>query len=345
MFSTYEACCRVNWMDTEQCMANKLIHDSEKWYPIMGKGYCLNNGSPPDRVALSNTAKDCCKNFFSSNKKSCEDKSKKRWYPDYDDNHCKNDGNEPQGILMSKTYTKCCDRFMSSRRTQCVLDSESFEINQPSLTASPSKKPSKKPTQKPVQTTTTTSTSAASTDSCQNVSTKKRCNNYDSCNWIDGICSSSHSLVTTARPSLRPSHILSIINECERQTNKRKCAQFDICRWDDTFDNCVSLVAPIASGCKTLKNKRQCRDDTSCSWNVTFEICIEASLVAATTTTTTTTTTTITTISPTTKVSALKHFYDYTDIFCKNQHLSLHCYSPQEDHVLSQPPSLQLQKQ
>lgn len=312
-FSTYDACCQFGWMDTEKCRANKPVSDSEKWYPIVEKGYCLNNGSPPGKVALSDTSQECCKKFFSSSKKSCIDKSNKRWYPDYNAAYCKNDGDEPQGILMSETPEMCCDRFMSSSKNACYSASKAYKFNAPPPTTSPSKRPTERPVVTKAEKTTPNPISSVTHDSCQLLPTQKKCKKDTSCEWDGESCSFKQtrapvtrhptvkpSKIPTAKPTHQPSHqSINEVSVCMSLKNKRQCAQYDTCRWDSTFDNCVSLAGPPQSECQSLHNKRKCSQNDLCGWSDTFNICVKVSVTEKTTTTTSTTTTT--TESPTHK--------------------------------------------
>lgn len=301
-------------MNTEKCLSNKPIPDSEKWYPLFHKGYCVDNGSPPDKIALSDTSNECCKKFFSSSKRSCIDKSNKRWYPDYNNAYCKNDGNEPEGILMSESYQLCCDRFMSSGKTQCYSDSKIFSDNAPPPTTSiPTKKPVSPKTLIPTKLSTKKPDQSIIADTtCRTLRNKKKCNNAHLCEWTNGACTSLHiqtkapvSKPTSKQsdsPTARPSNqAFTEASGCESFKTKRRCSNDDTCRWDSKFDKCISLTGPPITDCQSL-NKKRCSRDVLCGWNDTFNICIKV-LLTETISTITTTTSTTTDPPPTKKPS------------------------------------------
>ena len=273
-FPTYNSCCNFSWIDTEKCLANQPIPNSEKYYPILGEGYCRNDGNAPATVTLSNTSSDCCKRYFLTSEHRCIENSIKRWYPDYDDAHCKNDGKEPQGILMSETFELCCHRFLSGNKSQCNSLSKAFTI------LTPTGKPSITPNQ------------SINSDGCRLLVNKKRCSRDNFCSWKEeiGACVPIHSQISapTIKPSLKPSN-QSITNElgCQLLKNKKQCAKDDTCRWDDTLDKCLSLIDPDQSDCELWKNKRQCKQNDACEWNDTFDICMQVAITEATVTTTT----------------------------------------------------------
>jgi hypothetical protein len=143
------------------------VANSQKWYPISG-GLCANEGSPPENIALSDTAENCCKRFHphfqdcvslstSLNEPTKQPTTKPttqsmqqhsfsapQWYPDYSADHCKNDGNHPKGVYLSATYNDCCDRFFMTGKEECYANSQTSLVS-PATTNQPTQKPTSKP--------------------------------------------------------------------------------------------------------------------------------------------------------------------------------------------------------
>jgi hypothetical protein len=299
-FDTYDGCCEFSWIPTEECLANKPVPDTDKWYPVSGDGFCANDGRPSNGVVLSNTSEECCKRFFSASMSNCLYKSDKRWYPNYDVGYCVNDGTHPQGVLMSETAEKCCDRFMSPNKAKCYTDSK-VSLLTPKPTKKPTYKPTSSPTKKPNETT------GLNESTCPSLKNYRQCRQDASCSWNGdkGFCEAVVVETTaTSKPTEQPTNE-SICNALQ----KRPCNQNSFCGWNDATGICSSSLTettPItgrpsnnptsqptkkttnkptptkspskhptlrpvatvdANSCASLTSKRKCNQNDLCSWN------------------------------------------------------------------------------